>query len=115
MEITNQITDKAILDEIGRRLERERLNRNLIRKDLAEKAGVSRATVERLESGESIQFSNLIRVCRALGLLGRFDAAFPASPISPIAQLKRQGKERRRASTKSKQVPQTKWTWGNDE
>ena len=67
MRFDEQSTDKAILQEIGERLEQLRLNRNLIRTDLAEQAGISRNTIERIESGDSVQLINLIRLCRALG------------------------------------------------
>ena len=114
MRFDEQATDKAILKEIGSRLERIRLNRNVIRTDLAEQAGISRNTVERVESGESVQLINLIRLCRALGILNRFEAVFPPPAISPIDQLKLHGKSRRRASKKRLDSNDT-WTWGDKE
>ena len=114
MRFDEQATDKAVLKEIGARLEQIRLNRNLIRTDLAEQAGISRNTIERVESGDSVQLTNLIRLCRALGILSRFEAVFPSPAISPIDQLKLQGKSRRRASKKrSERVD--KWTWRDKE
>jgi transcriptional regulator with XRE-family HTH domain len=71
------------------RLAATRLDQNLTQAALAEEAGVSKRTVERLESGEvAARLSGLVRVWRALGLLERFDALVPASVPSPIAQLK---------------------------
>lgn len=110
MKFDNQITDKTILEEIGKRLEQLRLNRNLIRTKLAEQAGISRSTLERIESGKSVQLVNLVRLCRALGILSRFDAVFPPPAPSPVAQLKLQGKGRQRAS-KSRSNSNT-WSWG---
>lgn len=114
MRFDEQSTDKAILQEIGERLEQLRLNRNLIRTDLAEQAGISRNTIERIESGDSVQLTNLIRLCRALGILGRFEAVFPPPALSPVAQLKLQGKSRRRASKKRSETDD-KWTWRDKE
>ena len=114
MRFDEQSTDKAILQEIGERLEQLRLNRNLIRTDLAEQAGISRNTVERIESGDSVQLINLIRLCRALGILSRFEAVFPLPVPSPVAQLKLQGKGRRRAS-KKRSTTSDSWTWGDKE
>jgi transcriptional regulator with XRE-family HTH domain len=114
MRFDEQATDKAILKEIGGRLEQLRLNRNLIRTELAEQAGISRNTIERIESGDSVQLINLIRLCRALGVLGRFEAVFPPPVLSPVAQLKLQGKSRRRASKKRSETVDT-WTWRDKE
>ena len=114
MRFDEQSSDKSVLKEIGSRLLQVRLDRNLIRTDLAEQAGISRNTIERIESGESIQSINLIRLCRALGILGRFEAVFPPPTLSPIEQLKLQGKKRRRASKKRPETKDT-WSWGDKE
>jgi len=114
MRIEATMTDDAILRELGERLSGARLERNLTQAALAEQAGVSKRTVERLESGEvATQLSGFARVCRALGLLERFDALVPAAMPSPIAQLKLQGRKRKRASGKrGSAVAPTKWSWG---
>jgi len=92
-----------------------RLDQNLTQADLADQAGVSKRTVERLESGAAAtQLSGFIRVCRVLGLLERFDALIPESLPSPIAQLKLRGKQRRRASSaRTPDRPAKKWKWGD--
>ena len=113
MRIESQLTDDAILRELGKRIARTRLERNLTQAALAEQAGVSKRTVERLESGEvATQLSVFVRVCRALALVDRLDAFIPEPVPSPVAQLKLQGRTRRRASG-SKVAPKkpTKWTW----
>jgi transcriptional regulator with XRE-family HTH domain len=114
MKIDYKLTDKTVLQELGGRLERVRLERNLTQAALAEQAGVSKRTLERLESGAvATQLSGFLRVCRTLGLLERFDALVPEPVPSPIAQLKLQGRTRRRASRK--RIPTNalgKWTWG---
>jgi transcriptional regulator with XRE-family HTH domain len=113
MKIESQLTDGGVLRELGERLERVRLDQNLTQAALAEQAGVSKRTLERLESGEvATQLSGFLRVCRTLGLLDRFDALVPEPLPSPIAQLKLQGKTRRRASGRkvAARAP-GKWTW----
>lgn len=95
-----------------------RLERNLTQAALAEQAGVSKRTVERLESGEvATQLSGFVRVCRALGLVERLDVFIPEPVPSPIAQLKLQGRKRQRASGKRTALNTapnnaSKWTWG---
>lgn len=58
---TLETTDAAVLAELGDRLSRRRLQRNLTQAQLAREAGVSKRTVIRLERGESSQVTNLIR------------------------------------------------------
>lgn len=118
MKISSQNTDDAILKELGERLARSRLNRNLTQAQLANEAGVSKRTVERIEAGHSTQLSNLIRVSRALGLLANFNFLIPEPIPSPIEQLKLRGRVRERASASSRTTligfPSDEWTWGDE-
>jgi transcriptional regulator with XRE-family HTH domain len=116
MKITKQATDDAVLAELGGRLARIRLERNLTQGQLAEQSGVSKRTVERLEAGAvATQLSGFIRVCRVLGVLERLDTLVPEPVPSPVAQLKLDGKRRKRASKAkvAKPVPK-KWQWGDE-
>jgi transcriptional regulator with XRE-family HTH domain len=116
MKISNALTDQAILHELGRRLAAARLERNLTQAMLAEQAGVSKRTVERLESGEvAARLSGLVRVVRVLGLLDRLENLVPARTASPVEQLKLAGRRRQRASgtRASAKTPARKWTWGD--
>lgn len=119
MKIEETATDDAVLAEIGHRLTRTRLASNLTQAQLAEQAGVSKRTVERLEAGAvATQLSGFIRVCRVLNLLDRFDALVPESMPGPIAQLKLRGKQRQRASAAKPPTPTKpsarKWRWGDE-
>lgn len=114
MNITNQQTDESILKELGGRLAGVRIERNLTQAALAEQAGVSKRTVERLESGEvATQLSGFIRVCRGLGLLERVATLLPEPTPGPMAQLKQQGRKRKRATGNRVKADAPKpWTWG---
>jgi transcriptional regulator with XRE-family HTH domain len=115
MKIHAQLTDQSVLEELGGRLASTRLSRNLTQAALAEQAGVSKRTVERLESGAvATQLSGFLRVCRVLGLVEHFESLIPEAVPSPIEQLKRQGAKRQRASGRkavAADVPK-QWTWG---
>ncbi len=115
MKITKQATDDVVIAELGGRLARIRLERNLTQGQLAEQAGVSKRTVERLESGAvATQFSGFIRVCRVLGVLERLDTLVSEPVPSPVAQLKLRGRQRQRASiTKTAKPSAKKWQWGD--
>jgi transcriptional regulator with XRE-family HTH domain len=65
MKITNNFADAAVLQLIGEGISRYRLNRNLTQTQLADDAGVSLSTLNRMESGSSSQINNFVRVLRA--------------------------------------------------
>ena len=92
------MSDKAILAELGERVNRQRLNRNITQNDLAGQAGVARIVVQRLEGGRGCILENLIRILRALGLLEQLDAFLPEPGLSPLQLAKTRGRERRRAA-----------------
>lgn len=115
MKISAQLTDEALLQEVGGRMAALRLERNLTQAALAEEAGVSKRTVERLETGAvATQLSSLLRVCRVLGMVERFETLLPEPVPSPMAQLKQAGRKRQRASGKNESLakPGT-WEWGH--
>ena len=114
MKIASHITDEALCKLIGERLARLRLTKNLTQEQLAEQAGLGLRTVQRLELGAvATQLSGFVRVCRVLGLVERFEALVPEEAASPMAQLKQQGRKRRRATgKKTAEGKPKKWTWG---
>ncbi len=117
MKITSQLSDEAILRELGSRLVAARLLRNQTQANLAEEAGVSKRTVERLESGEvAARLSGFVRVFRALGMAERLETLIPPPAVSPVEQLKLAGRQRQRASGQRKRAPSKnrKWTWGDE-
>lgn len=111
----NTMSDKGVLEEIGHRLSRLRIERGLTQAKLAKEAGVSKRTVERIEAGESTQSSTLIRIMRALDILDTLYAAIPSSGPRPMDLLKLHGKERQRASSKSQRSSlDGRWHWEDE-
>lgn len=114
MHLDELLTDEAILAELGRRLERHRLERNRTQAELAAEAGIGRATLQRIERGESVQATSLVKLLRTLGLLAALDTALPETVDLPIAQLEREQRRARRRS-RGGDVPQAEpWTWGDE-
>jgi transcriptional regulator with XRE-family HTH domain len=97
MNLTAQHTDTAILQELGARLAHRRIGANYTQAELAQEAGVSKRTLERIEAGHSVDFTMLIRALRVLKLMEALDGLVPVRPQSPIALLKVSGRERKRA------------------
>lgn len=119
MKTADSATDEALLEFIGARLARVRLSHNLTQQEVAEQAGLGVRTVQRLEAGAAAtQLSGFIRICRVLGLADSLEQLVPEPPVSPIVQLKLQGRKRQRATgTRSSEAPPAKvqWTWGETE
>jgi putative transcriptional regulator len=116
MKLTNEMTDAAVLMEVGQRIARYRLNKNMTQSALGIEAGVSTATVVRAERGHSIHSENLIRILRVLRLVENLDFAIPEPPVSPLLLLEMQKKARKRASGKRKLYETVKpWSWGDGE
>ena len=117
MKISSDISDRASIQELGSRLARHRLNRNLTQATLAAQAGISLPTVQRIEQGNASQVSNLVRILRVLELLDNLDVLVPEPAASPIQQARMHGKLRRRASSRSghaKREPPPAWKWGDE-
>lgn len=117
MRISSSNTDDAVLAEIGRRLARTRLERNLTQAQLAHEAGLAPLTVLRLERGEAVRLPSLIRVLRALDLLDVLDRLIPEPAPSPIELVKLEGRRRQRASgARAHPRPTAKaaWHWGDE-
>lgn len=76
--IRNQMTrprPKAVvdsLDQIGTHLANWRKLYGLKLEDVAQRAGITRQTVARIEAGDpGVRFEHVLRVCRAVGILER--------------------------------------------
>ncbi len=116
MNISNLNTDSTILEELGNRLARIRIQNNLTQASLAEDAGISKPTLERIEAGRDAQVSSLIRILRALDMLYILDDTIPSAKTSPMERLKTKGRERKRVSPTP--LPKTKeskpWSWRDE-
>ena len=115
MQISKLLSDEVILAEFGERIARKRLDLSVTQAELAEQAGVSKRTVERIEAGSSAQMSSLIRVFRVLDLLPALDRVIPDTRPSPMEILKHKGKARQRASSrKGSERSEKEWSWDDD-
>lgn len=118
MKVTSELTDMAVLHEIGDRLERRRIDAGLTQAQLAEEAGISKRTLERIEAGHSTDFAMLLRVLRVLKLLPALDQLVPDLPQSPLVLLKGRGRARKRVGqsrrppdSTSGLTPAAPWKW----
>lgn len=117
MKINEMLSDEAVLAELGERIARLRVDRGYTQAMLAEQAGISKRTLERLEAGASCQLTSLIRVLRELGAISGLEQLLPAARPGPMALLRGKGKPPQRvrpAKTAQTSEPDAEWTWGDD-
>jgi len=113
MKIENTLTDETILAELGSRITQRRVELRLTQISLAEKAGVAKRTVERIEAGATAQMSTMIRIFRVLDLLPGIDGLMPEAGLRPMEMLKPKKAVRKRASSAQKKFIGTPWHWGD--
>jgi transcriptional regulator with XRE-family HTH domain len=77
-------TNSELQAELGQRLRRLRLQRNMPRAELAEKAGVAAGSIAKAEAGEDIRLSTLLGLLRVLGGLDQVLQLIPVSQVSPL-------------------------------
>lgn len=75
--IADFLTDQENMIEIGARLRARRLERNLTTEMLAETTGLNRKTIMDLEAGRDVRLSTILKVFRAMQLLGVLNTALP--------------------------------------
>lgn len=83
-----QMTDLAIITQIGHFIKHTRTKKNKTQTQLAESAGLNRWTISQIENGESIRLTSLIQLLRALDALHVLDRFEVKEEISPLAYAK---------------------------
>ena len=115
MNISPLLTDDAILAEIGARLTARRIELQLTQADVAEQAGISKRTLERMEAGYSSQLASLIRVLRVLDAMPGVENLIPETGPRPMDLLQRKGQARQRASgRRGGKTAGKPWRWDDD-
>jgi len=116
MRIDEQVPSAAVLEELGRRIARRRLDAGLTQDEVAREAGIGNRTLERIEAGADCQVSTLVRVLAALGLTEGIEGLVPEVGVRPIELLENRGRERKRAPRKAPEVASARtWRWGDEE
>ena len=85
MNIIDDMNDDALLQEVGRRIAFLRRSSQIKQEALAEKAGISRYALSRLENGAGgIRLESFLSVLRSLNVLNRLSVVLPEPTLTPI-------------------------------
>ena len=81
----DDLSDVALLKEVGRRIAYLRITARMKQEELALKAGLSRYALSRLENGAGgIRLDSFLSVLRSLNALNRLSAVLPEPTLTPI-------------------------------
>jgi transcriptional regulator with XRE-family HTH domain len=114
--ISGELSDDVVMRELGRRIAQLRIDLNYPQEYLAERAGVGKRTLERLEKGKQVQTSSLVRVLRSLGQMDVLEGLLPAADIRPmdLLRLKKNRRQRARSSLYEIPAPPAAWIWEDE-
>ncbi len=114
--MSKYFSSHSALSEIGARLKAYRIDYPLTQKELADKSGVAVRSVLRMESGEDVQFGNLIKVLIALDLDANLDMLIPDPTKRPSYYLKDKTlmPQRKRVRKSERKTPHTDSKWGDE-
>ena len=101
----------GLKNEVGSRLARIRLSRNITQMALAEDAGIALRTLGRLEKGRSSNLDSFLRVVAALGFADDLLDAFPSHELWPIERMDTHQKKRKRARPDKSELADKPWSW----
>ncbi len=80
-------TPQEVAEELGRRVRRVRLELDLTQQTLADRAGVSRSLVRRLEDGGPVGLHALLATLMALGRLEEVSALLQPAPPATLDEV----------------------------
>ena len=106
-----QMSDPAVVRELGNRIRQRRLNKNMTQQSLADKSGLSRITLSLFENGKSTNLSTFVQLLRGLEELDLLDVLLPDEGPSPLQMAKMEGKKRKRASRSKNTKPNEPSQW----
>jgi transcriptional regulator with XRE-family HTH domain len=97
----NELSDGAVLEQVGRFVQQSRLQQNKSQQQVADAAGVNRSTLSQIENGKGGTLISLIQILRVLGQLSFVKAFQVEDRPSPMYLATLELKKRKRArSTK---------------
>lgn len=111
------LKDDKVLQQLGKELRRMRLSSNLSQAEVAQRAGLDRTTVVKLEAGRAATLLTVVQVLRAMDRLDVLDRFHEEPQLTPYQLVEQQekylAKQRKRASRKKPDItpPKPKSTW----
>ena len=106
------LSDTAIIQELGKYLKNERMQRNWTQGQLAERTGLDRSTISQIENGRIATLMSFVQLLRALEKLDILNAFQVNKQVSPLQMLKAEQAQRiriRNRNTHNNNKDQSSW------
>lgn len=104
----------TIYREMGKRIQQYRIASEMTQAQLAEKCGISKRSIERVESGENRNMDVFLAVLQAFNLQSNISLLVPEQELRPTDIIK-QPKLKKRVYHSKKQAAETKTIqWGDE-
>lgn len=115
MKSIEDLDDVEVLKEIGRRISFLRISAQWKQGDLAEKAGISRYALSRLENGAGgMRLESFISVLRSLHILDRLTVVLPEPSLTPIQMLELEKRARKMPKRVRSSSVKKVFRWGDE-
>lgn len=100
------------IKELGQKIKLYRIMKEMSQQDLADKTGVSKRSISRLEQGESVQLENLFRILLGLELGENIDMLVPDQSKRPSFYLEKADNKNKRVRKKTER---NDFRWGDEQ
>ena len=109
--MNNTKSCQEYIKELGRRIKYYRIMREMSQQELADKTGISKRSISRLEQGESVQLTSLLRILMALDLGDNIELLVPDQTKRPSFYLEKPENISKRVRKRSEKKS---FTWGDE-
>ena len=99
------------ISELGNRIKLYRISKEMSQQDIADKMGISKRSVARLEQGNSVQIETLFKILLALDIGDNIEMLVPDQTKSPSYYLEKNVKLPKRVRKKKEKAP---FKWGDE-
>ncbi len=110
------LSSHVVLNEMGSRLKKYRIDSSLTQEELALKAGVSRRSIQYMEKGEDVKFGTIIKVLMALQLDANLDMLVPDPTKRPSYYMNMKSDSHHPRRVRKNKVTEEKnaFKWGDE-
>ena len=110
--MNNRKSYQEYIKELGQKIKTYRIMKELSQQDLADKTGVSKRSISRLEQGETVQVDNLFKILLALGLGENIEVLVPDQTKRPGFYLEKTDNKPKRVR---KRIEKSGFKWGDEQ
>ena len=109
--MANQNSVEEIIKELGKKIKTYRIMKEMSQQELADKTGVSKRSISRLEQVETVNTDSLFKILLALGLGDNIEQLVPNQTKRPSYYLEKSERVPKRARKRSEKKP---FMWGDE-